>query len=70
MLSEFNYDIELKPGEALSLRKEAAQIVGPGHWLISIRPADESAALVRDHTAFLKSYVPDDEGLYDDCSSR
>jgi hypothetical protein len=24
----------------------------------------------RDHSAFLKGYVPEDEGLYDDCPSR
>jgi predicted nucleotidyltransferase len=25
---------------------------------------------VRDHTAFLKSYAPEDEGLYDDAIAR
>ena len=31
--------------------------------------ASKSAA-VRDHSAFLNSYVPADEGLYDDAASR
>ena len=26
--------------------------------------------LVRDHSAFLNSYAPEDEGLYDDYSAR
>jgi hypothetical protein len=69
---EITYDVQLLPGEALSLPKEAAAIVGPGHWLVSIRPADDNSdrQFVRDHTAFLNSYSAEDEGLYDDYSSR
>jgi hypothetical protein len=26
--------------------------------------------LLRDHTAFLNSYAPEDEGLYDDAAAR
>jgi hypothetical protein len=29
-----------------------------------------SQAAVRDHSAFLNSYVPQDEGLYDDAAGR
>ncbi len=67
-LTELTYDVELRPGEPLSLPKDAAAIVGPGHWLVSIRPANAAAGtgLVRDHAAFLNSYAPEDEGLYDD----
>ena len=68
-VSEITYDVQLQPGEALSLPKDAASIIGPGHWLVSIRPAD-GKSLQRDHTAFLNSYAPEDEGLYDDYSSR
>lgn len=70
-LTEITYDIELQPGESLSLPEDAAGILGPGHWLVSIRPvADRSRSeLVRDHTAFLNSYAPEDEGLYDDYRS-
>lgn len=31
---------------------------------------DASSTVVRDHSAFLNSYVPEDEGLYDDYSAR
>jgi hypothetical protein len=65
-LAEITYDIELKPGEHLSLPEDLSQIVGPGHWLVSIRPANGS---VRNHSAFLNSYAPEDEGLYDDYSA-
>ena len=71
-LAEITYDVELQPGEALSLPKDVAEILGPGHWLISIRPADRAnhSGPIRDHAAFLNSYVPEDEGLYDDYSAR
>ena len=31
--------------------------------------ADKSLAVVRDHTAFLNGYAPQDEGLYDDAAA-
>ncbi len=31
---------------------------------------DKSQAAVRDHSAFLNSYAPQDEGLYDDAATR
>ena len=67
-LPEITYDIQLKPGELLSLPKEAAQIVGPGHWQVTIRPTDVAATekSVRNHSAFLNSFAPEDDGLYDD----
>ena len=70
-LAEITFDVELQPGEPLRLPKEAAEIVGPGHWLVSIRPAAKAGhnSPLRDHTSFLNSYVPDDEGLYDDYSA-
>jgi hypothetical protein len=70
-INEVTYDVQLQPGEPLRLPIEAAQIVGPGHWLVSIRPADDSAqtGLVRDHAAFLNSYAPEDDGLYDEYSA-
>ncbi len=70
-LTEITYDIKLLPGEPLRLPIDAAEILGPGHWLVSIRPVgpSEHQALGRDHTAFLNSYAPEDEGLYDDYSA-
>jgi hypothetical protein len=65
--AEITFDVHLQPGEALSLPAGVEGIVGPGHWLVSIRPADDAPARpVRDHSAFLNSYAPEDEGLYDD----
>jgi hypothetical protein len=37
---------------------------------IDLKPdekSDSSSNLIRVHQAFLNSYVPEDEGLYDDC---
>jgi hypothetical protein len=68
-VTEITYDVHLQPGEPLVLPKDAADIVGPGHWLVSIRPADIVGGRIRDHSALLNSYVPEDEGLYDDYSA-
>jgi hypothetical protein len=32
--------------------------------------ADNGHAMVRDHSAFLNGYAPQDEGLYDDAAAR
>ena len=32
--------------------------------------ADKRQSAVRDHSAFLTSYAPSDEGLYDDAAAR
>jgi hypothetical protein len=31
---------------------------------------DRSQGVLRNHSAFLKSYAPQDEGLYDDAAAR
>lgn len=71
-VTEITFDVQLQPGEALSFPPGVPQIVGPGHWLVSIRPADSGSASgpVRSHDAFMNSYAPEDDGLYDDYSSR
>ena len=70
-LAEVIYDVELQSGEPLRLPDDAAAILGPGHWLISIRPAGEThrKSEIRNHAALLNSYAPEDEGLYDDYSA-
>jgi hypothetical protein len=68
-LTEITYDVHLQPGEVLTLPKDVADIVGPGHWRVCIRPADDVGRPFRDHSAFLNSYAPEDEGLYDDYSA-
>jgi hypothetical protein len=42
-------------------RRQQLQMVQPA--------ADKSQVVVRDHSAFLNSYVPQDEGLYDDAAT-
>jgi hypothetical protein len=34
------------------------------------QPAKPAPLVFRDHSAFLNSYTPEDEGLYDDAQSR
>ncbi len=67
--SKFTYEIDLQPGEPLALPPDLATSIGAGRWLITIQPVVPpcSAPLpTRSHQAFLKSYAPEDEGLYDD----
>jgi hypothetical protein len=37
---------------------------------ISPPVGDNGQAVARDHSAFLNSYTPQDEGLYDDAAAR
>jgi hypothetical protein len=57
-------EIELAPGERLQVPTEIAAQVGSGRWRLIVEPIEEG---VRSHAAFLNSYAPADEGLYDDC---
>jgi hypothetical protein len=60
------YEIELEPGEKLELPQSLVGTIGPGRWLICVEQVtQQNPALLRDHSAFLNSYVPEDEGLYD-----
>jgi hypothetical protein len=43
-------------------RRQQLQILQPA--------TDKSQMAVRDHNAFLNSYAPQDEGLYDDAAAR
>jgi hypothetical protein len=67
-LLNLTYEVELKPGEKLTLPDSLVVGVGEGRWLITIQPmtTGEDFYPVRDHSAFLNSYVAEDEGLYDD----
>ena len=69
-MAELSCEIELRPGEKLSLPTALTERVGAGRWLVSVRPVREESGSIRSHDAFLESYDPADEGLYDDCSSR
>ena len=69
-LERLTYKIELGHGEKLSLPTSLIDSVGAGCWTITIQSAESAAEPTRDHSAFLESYSPADEGLYDDCPGR
>ena len=64
------FELELQPGEKLTLPPAVVDRIGSGRWVVTIQPASTTQTPVRDHTAFLRSYAPEDEGLYDDCAAR
>lgn len=70
-LVNLTYQIELGPGEKLKLPQTLVDTIGPGSWVITIRPTEppHKTQSSRDHSAFLNSYAPEDEGLYDDDST-
>jgi len=66
-LINMTYEVELQPGEKLTLPEALVESVGAGRWIITVQPLT-SATLsrpIRSHSAFLNSYVHEDEGLYD-----
>lgn len=71
-MTPLTYDVELRPGETLHLPQTVVDRVGAGHWRITIAPLSETELgdPLRDHSAFLSGYAPEDEGLYDDYSAR
>lgn len=71
-LVNLTYEVELEPGERLTLPESLIANVGSGHWVLIIKPFDVSMQPqpIRDHSAFLKAYAPEDEGLYDDYPPR
>jgi hypothetical protein len=66
------YEIEIGPGEKLALPQALTESIGAGRWLITVRPLRTPArrSSPRLHRAFLSSYAPEDEGLYDDYPPR
>lgn len=62
------YEIELQQGEALRLPEELVASIGPGRWRLTIQPVRRPSK--RSHAAFLHSYAPEDEGLYDAYPTR
>ncbi len=71
-LINLTYEIEIRPGEKFTLPQAIMDSIGPGRWLINVRPAFPSPSFpsARDRRAFLNSYAPEDEGLYDTDSPR
>ncbi len=70
-LLNLTYEVELKAGERLVLPESLIVGVGEGRWVVTIQPVApaEEHYVIRDHSAFLNSYVAEDEGLYDDDSA-
>ncbi|MBL7183811.1 MAG: hypothetical protein ISS50_05110 [Anaerolineae bacterium] len=66
-LVNLTYEIELEPGEKLTLPESLIAHVNAGRWLITIHPLPIPT---RSHSAFLNSYAPEDEGVYDDYLPR
>ena len=64
-LINLSYEIELKPGEKLTLPESLINSLGAGRWLITIQQQHTTVSKI-NHDAFLKGYAPLDEGLYDD----
>jgi len=68
-LLNLTYEIDLQPGEPFSLPESLTQALSPGRWRITIQPLLHEAR-IRRHDAFLNSYAPEDEGLYDEYPAR
>ncbi|TYQ28823.1 hypothetical protein [Pseudanabaena sp. UWO310] len=63
-LLQLAFEIELQDGEKLTIPNSIIEGIGKGKWLITIQPKSKTGD--RAHDAFLTSYSPEDEGLYDD----
>jgi len=64
------YEIDLQPGEKLTLPESLVESVGAGSWIITVQPKQSYPVITRSHDGFLKGYALEDEGLYDDYPSR
>ena len=67
-LKHLEYEIELQPGEKLTLPPSLIESVGAGRWVITVQSVVGTP--IRSHGTFLNGYAPDDEGLYDDDSGQ
>ena len=67
-LRHLEYEIELQPGEKLTLPPALIESVGAGRWVVTVRSI--VGAPIRSHGAFLYGYAADDDGLYDGDSGR
>ena len=65
---KLTYEIDLQAGELLALPSELTASIGAGRWLVTIQllSPPQVPQLTRNHDAFLNSYAPTDERLYDD----
>jgi hypothetical protein len=65
-LVNITYEVELAPGEKLTLPQALVDSIGAGRWVLTLQPLNAATSFlpIRDHSAFLNSYAPEDEGLY------
>ena len=63
------FEIELQPGEKLTLPPALVDSIGAGRWILTIEQAADTVP-VRGHEALLNGYAAEDEGLYDDYPGR
>lgn len=70
-LVNLTYTVDVRSGERLKLPEALQNVITEGRWLITIHPYSSTVqqTLTRSHSVFLNSYVPEDEGLYDDNST-
>ena len=68
-LRHLEYEIELQPGEKLTLPPALIESIGPGRWVITVQSAVVGTP-IRSHGAFLNGYAANDESLYDDDAGR
>jgi len=73
-LQRVSYEVEVRPGEKLTLPQTLVDSVGAGRWVITVATSEQAGssprnAPVRSHDAFVKGYSQEDEGLYDDLAS-
>jgi hypothetical protein len=59
----FSCETELPAREELHLPQALVASIGPGRWRVTIEPVRQQ--VIRNHSAFLKGYAIEDEGLYD-----
>ena len=71
-LVSLTYEIDVRQGEKVEMPADLLERLGPGKWLITVRPANRvpSQSLLLGQSAFLNGYGPEDEGLYDDIPTR
>ncbi|MCL1465322.1 hypothetical protein [Argonema galeatum] len=65
-LIKLTYQVQLQAGEKLNLPASLVESLGAGDWSITIEKINTMPETIRNHDAFLNSYAPEDEGLYDD----
>jgi hypothetical protein len=65
----FTCEIQLRPGEKLSLPASLVDSIGSGRWLVTFERVSDASGC-RRHDASLNGYAAEDDGLYDDiCES-